>query len=157
VMISLFDAAGRPVFVNREWERVLGWSLEDARGTDILSESYPDPERRREVLEFMQKAEGRWKDFKTRTRGGRLIDTSWVRVALSNGTRIGFGLDLSERKRLDSGPQNNRRYRNPMRLPDPFPRRQRFKRRAIPFAAVLLENDQNAHRTRASNLNFSTN
>src|SRR5258706_3564493 len=51
----------------------------------------------------MQKAGGRWKDFKTRTRGGRLIDTSWVRVALSNGSRIGFGLDLSERKRLESG------------------------------------------------------
>jgi signal transduction histidine kinase len=81
----------------------LGWSLEDARRTDILSETYPDPELRREVVEFMQKAEGRWKDFKTRTRDGRFIDTSWVRVALSNGTRIGFGLDLSERKRLERG------------------------------------------------------
>jgi PAS domain S-box-containing protein len=103
VMISLFDAAGRPVFVNREWERVLGWSPEDVRRTDILSEAYPDPERRGEVLEFMQKAEGVWKDFKTRTRDGRLIDTSWVRVALSDGSRIGFGLDLSERRRLERG------------------------------------------------------
>lgn len=103
VMISLFDAAGRPVLVNREWQRVLGWSLEEARRTDILSETYPDPERRREVFEFMQNAEGRWKDFRTRTRDGRLIDTSWVRRALSDGTRIGFGLDLSERKRLERG------------------------------------------------------
>lgn len=69
---------------------MLGWSLGDARRTDILSEAYPNPERRREVLEFLQSAEGRWKDFKTRTRDGRLIDTSWVRVGLSGGTRIGF-------------------------------------------------------------------
>jgi PAS domain S-box-containing protein len=103
VMISVFDASGRPVLVNREWERVLGWSLEEARRTDILSETYPDPGRRREVLEFMQKAEGRWKDFKTRARDGRLIDTSWVRVALSDSTRIGFGLDLSERRRQEKG------------------------------------------------------
>jgi PAS domain S-box-containing protein len=103
VMISLFDASGRLVLVNREWERVLGWSLGDAQRTDILSEAYPNPERRREVLEFLQSAEGRWKDFKTRTRDGRLIDTSWVRVGLSGGTRIGFGLDLSDRKRLERG------------------------------------------------------
>jgi PAS domain S-box-containing protein len=103
VMISLFEASGGPVLVNREWERVLGWSLEEARSTDILSQAYPDPERRREVLDFMQRAEGRWKDFRTRARDGRLIDTSWVRVGLSDGTRIGFGLDLSERKRLERG------------------------------------------------------
>jgi len=51
----------------------------------------------------MKRAEGRWKDFRTRTRDGRLIDTSWIRCALSDGTRIGFGLDLSERKRLERG------------------------------------------------------
>jgi len=102
-MISFYDASGHLLFVNREWERVLGWSLAEARSTDILSEAYPDPERLREVVEFMQKAEGRWKDFRTRTRDGRLIDTSWLRCALSDGTRIGFGLDLSERKRLERG------------------------------------------------------
>jgi PAS domain S-box-containing protein len=105
VMISSVDASGRLVLVNREWERVLGWSLEEARRTDILSEAYPDPERRREVLEFMQEAQGRWKDFEARTRDGRVIDTSWVRIGLSDGTRIGFGLDLSERKRLEKGIQ----------------------------------------------------
>jgi PAS domain S-box-containing protein len=103
LMISFYDASGLLLFVNREWERVLGWSLEEARRTDILSEAYPDPERHREVLEFMQRAEGRWKDFRTRTRNGKMIDTSWIRCALSDGTRIGFGLDLSERKRLERG------------------------------------------------------
>ena len=98
VMISFYDASGHLLFVNREWERVLGWSLTEAQRTDILSEAYPDPERHREVLEFMQRAEGRWKDFRTRTRDGRLIDTSWARVALSDGTRLGFGVDVTERR-----------------------------------------------------------
>jgi PAS domain S-box-containing protein len=97
-MISFYDASGHLLFVNREWERVLGWSLEEARRTDILLEAYPDSEGRREVLDFMQRAEGRWKDFRTRTRNGKMIDTSWIRCALSDGTRIGFGLDVTERR-----------------------------------------------------------
>jgi PAS domain S-box-containing protein len=103
LMVSFYDASGRLLFVNREWERVLGWSLAEAQRSDLFSQTYPDPDRRREVFEFMQKAEGRWKDFRTRTRDGKMIDTSWVRVPLSDGTRIGFGLDLSERKRLERG------------------------------------------------------
>jgi PAS domain S-box-containing protein len=103
LMVSFYDASGRLLFVNREWERVLGWSLAEAQRIDIFSETYPDPQRRREVLEFMRKADGRWKDFRTRRRDGKMIDTSWVRVGLSDGTRIGFGLDLSERKRLENG------------------------------------------------------
>jgi PAS domain S-box-containing protein len=103
VMISFVDPSGRLLLVNREWERVLGWSFREGQGYDFLAEAYPDPESRREVLEFMQKAEQRWQDFRTRTKDGRIIDTSWLRVGLSNGTRIGFGLDLTERKRLEKG------------------------------------------------------
>ena len=103
VMISFVDASGRLLLVNREWERVLGWSFQEAQGYDFLNEAYPDPESRREVLEFMRKSEQRWQDFRTRTKDGRIIDTSWLRVALSDGMRIGFGLDLTERKRLEKG------------------------------------------------------
>jgi len=105
VMISVYDASGRLLLVNHEWERVLGWTIAEAQamGLSFLSKAYPDPERRREVIEFMQKAEGRWKDFRTRERNGKTIDTSWLRVALSDGTRIGFGLDLTERRRLEKG------------------------------------------------------
>ena len=103
VMISFVDPSGHLLLVNREWERVLGWSFQEAQGYDFLTEAYPDPESRREVLEFMRKAEQSWQDFRTRTKDGRIIDTSWLRVPLSNGTRIGFGLNLTERKRLENG------------------------------------------------------
>ncbi len=101
VMISVFDRSGHLLLVNREFERVLGWTLEEARRVDVLAEAYRDPEQRQEVLEFMQRAGQRWQDFRTRTKDGRVIDTSWLPVALSNGTRIGFGLDLTERKRAE--------------------------------------------------------
>ncbi|HKC24853.1 MAG TPA: PAS domain S-box protein, partial [Thermoanaerobaculia bacterium] len=93
---------GRLVRVNREWERTLGWSFEEARRVDILREVYPDPEERRDVLEFMRRADRQWRDFTPRTRDGRVIVTSWIRIQLSDGTKVGFGVDVSERKRREN-------------------------------------------------------
>lgn len=101
VMIASYDAAGRLLRVNREWERTLGWTLEEAQRVDILAEAYPDPDRRKEVLEFIRRAERRWADFRPRMRDGRVIETSWARFALSDGSRIGFGLDITERKQAE--------------------------------------------------------
>jgi len=101
VMIASYDAGGRLLRVNHEWERTLGWTLEEAQRVDLLAEVYPDPDRRKEVLEFIQRAERRWADFRPRTRDGRVIETSWARFALSDGSRIGFGLDITERKQAE--------------------------------------------------------
>jgi PAS domain S-box-containing protein len=102
VMISVFDASGRLVRVNREWERVLGWTLAEAQRTDILAETYPDPEDRGAAIEFIRKAERRWGDFKPRTRRGNVVDVSWARFRLSDGSAIGFGLDVSKRKHAET-------------------------------------------------------
>ena len=102
VMISVYDASGRLLRVNREWERVFGWTLEEAQRVDILAEAYPDPERRKEVVEFIQRAERQWFDFRPRARDGRVIDTSWARFGLSDGSVIGFGIDITERKKAEA-------------------------------------------------------
>lgn len=102
VMISFVDGDGRLKLVNREWERTLGWSLEEIRqqNLDIFAECYPDPQYRQDVLKFVAEAKGRSVDFKTRVRDGRVIDTSFVRVQLSDGTSIGIGQDITERKQV---------------------------------------------------------
>ncbi len=100
VMVSLFDIASRrQLFANREWERVTGWTFEEAQRIDILAELYPDPDEHRRALEVMSQGARQWSAFKTHTRGGEIIDTLWMRVPLSDGTTIGFGLDVTERKR----------------------------------------------------------
>jgi PAS domain S-box-containing protein len=101
VMISFRDASGRLLFVSREWRRSLGWTLKEAQRIDLLAEIYPEPGERRRALELIQKGEHRWADFLTRTHQGRVIDTSWMWVALRDGTRIGFGQDTTERKRAE--------------------------------------------------------
>ena len=102
VMISIYDQSGRLLRANREWERTLGWTFEEAQRVDILAETYPDPKYRQEVLGFIRRADPSWADFRPRTRDGRVIDASWARFALADGSRIGFGIDITERKRADS-------------------------------------------------------
>jgi PAS domain S-box-containing protein len=102
-MINLVDERGRIKLVNREWERTLGWTLEEIQkdNLDILAECYPDPQYRQEVLRFVANSNGKWADFRTIVRDGRTVDTTWALVHLSDGTFIGIGQDISERKRAE--------------------------------------------------------
>lgn len=102
VMINFIDATGQVQLVNREWERVFGWSLEEIQTQDILTEAYPDPQDRQHVAEYIRNPPAGWTDFRTRVRDGRVIDTSWALVVLSDGTRIGIGLDVTDRKRAEA-------------------------------------------------------
>lgn len=101
VMIELIDPHGQVQLVNREWERVLGWSLEDARQRDVFAEIYPDPAEKERVAQYILNPPPGWADFRTRARDGRTIDTSWANVLLSDGTSMGFGQDVTERKQAE--------------------------------------------------------
>jgi PAS domain S-box-containing protein len=97
VMVTLYDANGRVQWVNRELERVSGWSRAEIENIDLVAEWFPDPEYRASVLEHMFPATGKWKDLKARIRDGSHLDTSWANIRLSNGMSIGIGQDISER------------------------------------------------------------
>ncbi|MBI5580933.1 MAG: PAS domain S-box protein [Deltaproteobacteria bacterium] len=103
-MINFIGADGSLILVNREWERALGWSLEEVQqqGFDVFSECYPDLQYRQKALKFIADSSGEWVDFRTRTKNGREIDTSWAAVRLSDGTTIGIGQDVTARKRTDA-------------------------------------------------------
>ena len=98
VMVTLHDANGRIRFVNRESERMMGWSPSELQEIDLLAECCPDPEQRQKVLDHMIAATGKWLDHKVRTKDNRYVDTSWVNIRLSNGMNIGLGQDITERR-----------------------------------------------------------
>lgn len=101
VMIALFNADGRIGFVNPEFETVLGWSLEEWQQRDALLDCYPDPVDYQTAIAHMTAANGRWQDFTTRTKTGQVIETSWTNVHLSDGSNLGIGQDISDRKRKE--------------------------------------------------------
>ena len=101
VMIGLFNKQGKMELLNPEFEKILGWSLEDWQQKDILAECYPDPVYCQSVLEHMLSATGKWKDLTTMTASGQQLETSWAHVPLSSGYFLGIGQDISDRKQKE--------------------------------------------------------
>ncbi|HEY9726500.1 MAG TPA: PAS domain S-box protein, partial [Chroococcales cyanobacterium] len=101
VMLGFFDPQGKIQWINRAWEKTLGWKLEEIQTNDIFAEFYPDPDYRQSVIDFIESATQSWGDFKTRIRDGRTIDTAWANVRLSDGSTIGIGQDITERKQAE--------------------------------------------------------
>jgi GAF domain-containing protein len=50
-----------------------------------------------------------WGDFRTHARDGRVLDTLWANVPLQDGSNIGIGLDITERKRAEEALQRHNR------------------------------------------------
>jgi PAS domain S-box-containing protein len=98
VMLRVFDPAKRTRMVNHEYERLVGWSFEELQHIDVLAECYPDPLYRQEVVDFIRKGAPGWRDFRLRTREGRELEALWSNVHLSDGSQIGIGIDITERK-----------------------------------------------------------
>ncbi|MFN6488220.1 MULTISPECIES: PAS domain S-box protein [unclassified Nostoc] len=101
LMIALISPNCKLQWVNKEWENVLGWKFEDFQTHDVLEVLYPNHESRQDVINFIQSAQRNWADFKTHIRDGRILDTSWTNVYLSNGQIIGIGQDITERKQTE--------------------------------------------------------
>ncbi|MBR8831490.1 MAG: EAL domain-containing protein [Chlorogloea purpurea SAG 13.99] len=102
VMLSFYDERPQFHWVNEEWNKVLGWTVEEMKGKNMMLEFYPDEEIRQSAINFMQSADSSWKEFQTRIKDGSTITTSWANVRLSDGKVIGIGQDVSEREKMQS-------------------------------------------------------
>ncbi|MFP5213015.1 MAG: GAF domain-containing protein [Acidobacteriota bacterium] len=101
VMLCFFNPSGTLQFVNPEFERVFGWRLEEIQ-KDPLSRWFSDPQYCEGVRQYMKEATVEWRDFMACTKKGEQIETSWSNVRLTDGSLIGIGIDLRERKRAQT-------------------------------------------------------
>lgn len=101
VLINVFNQDFIIHEVNREFERVLGWTPAEDDGEDPLKIFYPDEATRREVIEHMKEHGAGWKEFKVMTKSGEIRHQLWTNVRLSDSTIVGIGHDITERKKLE--------------------------------------------------------
>jgi PAS domain S-box-containing protein len=97
-MITMYKPDTRVLRLNREFERVTGWTAAEAQRIDFMAACYPDPEYRAMVRRHMEAPEPGWLDLEMTTKGGGVVQTSWSNVRLSDGSRVGIGVDVTERK-----------------------------------------------------------
>jgi PAS domain S-box-containing protein len=104
VMIAFFGADGHIELVNPEWERMIGWTLQEIhkQNRDIFVELYPDPQYRQMAQNYAAAPTSGPAEFKVRARDGRVIDMAAYVVHLSDGSRLDIGRDITERKRAEA-------------------------------------------------------
>jgi PAS domain S-box-containing protein len=102
VMIAFSDSSGRMLLLNRECERTLGWSSEEARAGDLVAHVVIDPAELERARRHIRNPPDGWVDFEIRHRDGRQLQTSWANVLLENGTSVGIGIDVTERRRAEA-------------------------------------------------------
>ncbi len=101
VMITRYDPNLKVLYLNQEIERKTGWKTEDLKDINLMKEVYPDPVYRKNVQEYMKKAVSEWREFSMRTKSGKTMISEWSNIRLYEGTQIGIGIDVTDRKRAE--------------------------------------------------------
>jgi PAS domain S-box-containing protein len=97
VMICLSDKDGKIQLLNSEHERVIGWKRAELDNVEyLITKCFPDYKQRALAIELAD--DGLWHDFKIKVRDGRYVDTSWIKIDLTNGAILAIGQDITERK-----------------------------------------------------------
>jgi PAS domain S-box-containing protein len=98
IMIVLYRPDIKVATVNKEFERVTGWTNDEVQQIDIMEACYPDPVYRQKVVDFMATLEG-WMDIDFTIKDGTIIETRWSNFKLADETNVGIGLDVRQQKR----------------------------------------------------------
>lgn len=100
ILITIYDPNLEEFEVNREFEKVAGWTNKEitAQNIDLLKTVYPDLETRKEVADFMNNPGVGWKEFDLTKKNGDKIPTSWTNIRLTDDTSVGIGIDMTDIK-----------------------------------------------------------
>ena len=102
VMINCFSAEGRCVLWNKQSEKELRWTCEEAKRTEnLLAKFYPEPEKLHEVIETLKLADGKFREFTPMTKDGSKRFQQWANFPLPDGMTISIGIDITERKQTE--------------------------------------------------------
>jgi signal transduction histidine kinase/ActR/RegA family two-component response regulator len=97
VLIARYEPSLASIWLNQAFTTTLGWDASDARDATLMEKCYPDPVVRAQAEAFMASAPGEWRVFPTCARDGSTRRVAWTNLALTNGLKVGVGVDLSER------------------------------------------------------------
>jgi len=101
IMLTHYRPDADMLYLNKEFEKIVGWKTEEVQDIDMMEKVYPDPEYRKKAMEYMQNASKEWRGFEIQSKSGELILSEWSNIRMEDGTQIGIGIDITERKEAD--------------------------------------------------------
>lgn len=112
VTVHVLDANYNIKLVNREWERVFGWKLEEVRGHNILKVLSLNKQTDDTTPNYWPSPTSGWRDFKVINREEQLLDMTWSINRLPTGDIVGIGRNGTERKQTEEAlRQSEERFR----------------------------------------------
>ncbi len=133
VIVTFSDESGQFTWVNREWTRVMGWSVEEMGNRPRQQSLAPlappatgTPNASQQAPTAAPKPLLGWRSVKMRCKAGAMLDLSWATIRLSDGTGVGIGQDMTPRpareeateQRLAASEAHNRRLQQAMQETD---------------------------------------
>jgi PAS domain S-box-containing protein len=106
VIIVMYPPDIKGITVNKEFERVTGWTQAEVQSMNIMEVCYPDPVYRQKVADFMDRLYG-WMDIEMTIKDGSRIETTWSNFRLKDDTNVGIGLDIRQRKQFEQALQES--------------------------------------------------
>jgi PAS domain S-box-containing protein len=102
VMITIYDPGLQAFRFNQAAQQTLGWTEADAADGRLMEKAYPDPALRQEVVAYMESVTPGWREFVVTAKDGALVESSWANIRLPDGTQVGIGIDVRERKQAEA-------------------------------------------------------
>jgi len=101
ILLTHYDPDTNMLYLNKEFEKIVGWKTEEVKDIDLMEKVYPDPDYRKQAMEYMQKASTEWREFQVQSKSGKIINSEWSNIRLDDGTQVGIGIDITERKQAE--------------------------------------------------------
>ena len=98
IMITLYNPTIDMLFLNKEFETKIGYTTKEASKINFIEKVYPTKALAKQAVDFMLSGSKAWKEFPLVTKSGKTINSEWTNIRLENGTQIGIGLDITDRK-----------------------------------------------------------
>ena len=98
IMITLYNPTIDMLFLNKEFETKIGYTTKEASKINFIEKVYPTEALAKQAVDFMLSGSKAWKEFPLVTKSGKSINSEWTNIRLENGTQIGIGLDITDRK-----------------------------------------------------------
>ncbi len=109
-MITIYDPNISNIEINKEFEKITGWTNNDFQNRNAMELVYPNPEYRKMVAEYMQSLQPGFKDIVMTGKDGTKIETFWANVKLDDGRQVGIGIDIRERKNIENELEQKNAY-----------------------------------------------
>lgn len=101
VMLVFFDPQGKIRLINKEMEKISGWSMEEARNIDFVAAGFPDEFVRKKILDAIREGRPGWREYESVSRSGKILPCLWTNARLSDGSVIGIGIDITARRKME--------------------------------------------------------